>query len=238
MRYASLALASCCLAFTAIPASAAVILTDTAPAIPLYQVHNNGSQSGDSVVEGVLDAGPNLGELVLFAGSDNLSTNGSGYSQVNGPFTSLIVSLADASLVFEAIKFNLNAQGINGANGVPAFADITANVFGGVPVLFNNVELSQGNNTFYIYGDNDELFESFEFSFFSTDIDADQDGTTARAIDDIRQVDAALAAAVGVNPLTPVPEPATWALLLVGFAAAGAALRSPRRQRRLSVSYG
>ena len=71
----------------------------------------------------------------------------------------------------------------------------------------------------------------------SSDIDADQDGTTARGIDDIRQVDTALAAAVGVNPLTPVPEPATWALLLVGFAAAGAALRSPRRVRRLSASY-
>lgn len=34
----------------------------------------------------------------------------------------------------------------------------------------------------------------------------------------------------------PVPEPSTWALMLLGFGAIGAAMRSPKR-RRMSVSY-
>ena len=34
-----------------------------------------------------------------------------------------------------------------------------------------------------------------------------------------------------------VPEPATWAMLLLGFGLIGGAMRSPRRSRRLSVSY-
>ena len=228
MRNSSLAFVCCAIAFASVPAAGAVFLTDTAPAVVLDEVHNNGTQSGDPVVEGVLTSGANLGKLVLFTSSSNLSANGSGYSQVNGPFTDLMVSLADASLVFQAIKFNLNAQGINGANGIPAFADITANVFGGSPVLFNNVELGQGDNTFYIYGDNDERFDSFEFNFFSTAIDADQNGATAREIDDIRQVDAALAAALVVNPLSPVPEPAIWTLSILGFGAIGWMMRRRR----------
>jgi len=39
------------------------------------------------------------------------------------------------------------------------------------------------------------------------------------------------------NPTGAVPEPSTWALLLVGFGAAGAALRRSNRGRRLSASY-
>ena len=35
-----------------------------------------------------------------------------------------------------------------------------------------------------------------------------------------------------------VPEPATWAMFLFGFAAVGGAMRAQRRKGRLSVSYG
>jgi len=41
---------------------------------------------------------------------------------------------------------------------------------------------------------------------------------------------------VVVNATRAVPEPATWAMLLIGFAAAGSALRRPKRERRLSAS--
>jgi len=51
-------------------------------------------------------------------------------------------------------------------------------------------------------------------------------------------LDAVSVTDVAANPTSAVPEPATWAMLLIGFAAAGAALRSPRRRQRLSVSYG
>ena len=34
-----------------------------------------------------------------------------------------------------------------------------------------------------------------------------------------------------------VPEPATWAMMIVGFGAVGAALRGKRRRERVSVSY-
>lgn len=34
-----------------------------------------------------------------------------------------------------------------------------------------------------------------------------------------------------------VPEPATWGLLLLGFAAMGSAMRVSRRKQRLALSY-
>ena len=37
---------------------------------------------------------------------------------------------------------------------------------------------------------------------------------------------------------SPVPEPATWAMMLLGFGVVGAAMRSARRRQKLTVSYG
>jgi hypothetical protein len=34
-----------------------------------------------------------------------------------------------------------------------------------------------------------------------------------------------------------VPEPATWAMMLIGFGLAGGAMRSAKRRQKLSVSY-
>ena len=41
----------------------------------------------------------------------------------------------------------------------------------------------------------------------------------------------------GTLTIAPIPEPATWALLLMGFAAVGGALRSSRRKQKISVTY-
>lgn len=38
--------------------------------------------------------------------------------------------------------------------------------------------------------------------------------------------------------VAPVPEPATWALMLLGFAAVGASMRAKRRYTSLSVAHG
>ena len=40
------------------------------------------------------------------------------------------------------------------------------------------------------------------------------------------------------NLTAAVPEPATWAMMLLGFGFVGGALRSAKRRQRLTVSYG
>lgn len=40
-----------------------------------------------------------------------------------------------------------------------------------------------------------------------------------------------------VTQVSAVPEPSTWAMLLLGFFAAGGALRSARRRQKLTVTY-
>lgn len=39
------------------------------------------------------------------------------------------------------------------------------------------------------------------------------------------------------TPTTPIPEPATWAMMLLGFGLVGGAMRSAKRRQNLSVSY-
>jgi len=50
-------------------------------------------------------------------------------------------------------------------------------------------------------------------------------------------LDAVSVTDVGADPTAAVPEPATWALILLGFAAIGGALRRKNREKRLSVSF-
>lgn len=93
-----------------LPALAAVALNTspfTGPGYALTQVHNNGSQSGDNVIEGDTASGPTFGQIVTVAGSGNLTTNGFGYSQTNGPFPSLVIALSDVNSAFDALEFHV-----------------------------------------------------------------------------------------------------------------------------------
>lgn len=42
---------------------------------------------------------------------------------------------------------------------------------------------------------------------------------------------------VGQPITTPVPEPTTWAMMLLGFGFVGGAMRSAKRRQKLTVSY-
>ena len=59
---------------------------------------------------------------------------------------------------------------------------------------------------------------------------------TIRAGNDFAVDDISLSTQSIVNPLNPVPEPATWALMIVGFGMVGGAVRSSKR-RSHSVAY-
>lgn len=205
-------------AMSAASAGSASVLLNTGELSGLTQVHSTGSQGPAATVFGVTQ-GSGLG--VSITGGSPLSVSGAGYAQFDGPFSVLQYGFTSYAGGFTATNFTLFADGVNGAKGVPALVDISAYGLGGVLLkTFDNVSLDQGVNKFNIKGDNSEVFSSIAFKVYS-----DAANLNARPIGDIRHID------LDVAPLTPtgVPEPATWAMLIVGFGAIGAAMRSRRK---------
>jgi hypothetical protein len=91
------------------------------------------------------------------------------------------------------------------------------NVNGG-PIEFTNVALSgNGANKFLLTGTAGETFNTLAFVF-------------APAVDDLKQF--RLQAGSGNQ----IPEPASWAMMVVGFGGLGAVLRSKRRRQRLTFA--
>lgn len=107
---------------------------------------------------------------------------------------------------------NYNSLTINGVGGSYGLGGSTLLIPGTLPnnTLANGDQLSSNTNgVLYVYGDAGETFTSLGLSSRSNSFE----------IDNLR--------------IAAVPEPATWALMIGGFALAGAALR----RRKATVSF-
>lgn len=146
---------------------------------------------------------------VTFTSQDMLSWQGGGEAIINGEplFDDLLITFAHG---WGAVTFNL--EGPTGQED-PSFdlSNFTLNVNGGA------VEFTSGNCTFCLVDNGENKFTvtgpnitTLEFAFDTP-------------IGDIKQV--------RVRDLTtppPIPEPATWAMMILGFGGVGAVLRRRR----------
>jgi len=158
-----------------------------------------GTQAGAPVVEFTSNGGSTLLETNTGAATV-FAADGSALSQLT--FT----LLGGAS--FTAAEFNLE-QGslINSSNPLV----ITLTALGGGTSTFN-VNSPNGSNVFDIIAASGESYTSASFS------------TTNGGFADMKQLRLVLSNATGA-----VPEPATWAMMLLGFGAIGMTMR--RKQR-------
>lgn len=160
--------------------------------------------------------------LVDFTSTTTLQHSGQGgFASVDGPgnggkeagFADLTIDPQAPMDGFTKINFGMKALG-SGNNTY--YGDITLNVFGGGQVKFENVAFgTNGLDHFAIFSNDDRIFSSILFSGLATL----ENGGAAKNFESIRQVSIQLANGPAV------PEPATWAMMILGFGLVGGALR-------------
>lgn len=153
----------------------------------------------DFVVSGVV--GPaNTG--VTFTGAENLVVQGQSIEAAAGSFNFLLFTLTDPLTAFTTAEFNLDSLA-DGAVSIFAYDQFGAEFGGGFTVD------SAGANFFNVSATNGQTISSIVVM-------------SAAALDSVGQI--RLGGIVGV-----IPEPASWAMMIVGFGGVGGALRARRR---------
>lgn len=204
MRTKYLALACCAAALAASPAGAVVTVggfsLDTGSFGTGLGVHSDNTQSGTTVSGNVNGDGSD----VTFSSSTALSLTGSGEATVL-PVTG---SITDLTVLFEKAWNNITFSFAAGANG-------TFTLFVNGAALFND-----GNCSICTIGKNGQN----KFTLSGT-------GITSLAYTFDPGVDTAKQFRVeGVSDAPAVPEPATWAMMLIGFGGVGFQMRRHRRK--------
>ena len=152
---------------------------------------------------------------VTFTNSLGLLANASGQSSAtngSGTLTGTTSVVIASGFKFDAISFNL--QGTPG-NALPEATSVFVEALNGGNVVGSGTLNLGGNgeNRIRIIGDAGEIFTGFRITL----------GPTGGTVDSISQVRIGGVAAIPGGPA--VPEPATWAMMLGGFAMLGAAAR-------------
>jgi hypothetical protein len=186
-------------------------------------VHNNNGTTSGTTVSGEL--GQNSGVDVLFTGTTTngnelLLSNGQGQAKLSGALntgtsnpndtfalTSFNLALENNSL-FDWIELSLMGEGtvsfsLLDSNGTTFTSDATGNFI---------YDLTNGQNKFAFQAINGQSIAGLSFT------------VNGPGVSNVSQIRISPAAAEGA-----VPEPATWAMMLVGFGAVGFSMRRRRR---------
>ncbi|UUR08243.1 PEPxxWA-CTERM sorting domain-containing protein [Sphingomonas glaciei] len=210
LMLSALASAAIATATIATPAQATITITTDQQtgqgAIVLLPVNQTGTQ-----VMGETQAGYKLN----FTSTQQITTPANGQARiqaVTGDLNNILITAADGGS-FEFIEFNLFSG--SGANlvatitGLDQFGNAYSYVFGD-----DARENVSGENFFFAATDTLQSIKSIGFT------------STGGGFADIRQI------RVGPGAIAAVPEPGTWALMLIGFGGIGASLRR-RRARQI-----
>lgn len=233
MRKAMIAAVLIGLAGSAAPALAATMLGTTGT--PLSEtIHNSNGAAVDGNL--ITLASDPSGYLIDYSSTGILHYNGSsgGFAQVTGPGAGGGTGFADLtitpqSVTFTEFKFNMQIPASVGSfeapNGYKTNFTFGTTVFftNGLSQFFNvDVGAGNGENRFLISAGLDEFINKIVFSNLVGVSTKNNDPTLTNSynFDSIRQA--------SFNAVSPVPEPATWALFILGFGAIGAMLRRRR----------
>lgn len=217
-----------------------------APALAATMLGTNGTpldekikNSHGAAVDGMFmtfESDPS-GYLVDYLSSSTLHYNGNsgGFAQVTGPGAGGGTGFADLTILPQAVtfsefKFNLALPAAVGSfnppNGYKTDFSFGTTVFfaaGGSQFFDVDVGAGNGENRFLISAGLGEEISRIVFSNLVGTSTKNNSPTLINGynFDAIRQV--------SFNALSPVPEPATWALFILGFGAIGAMLRRRRQ---------
>jgi hypothetical protein len=193
---------------TAAPAAADIVFTQGNVAGSLDTVLLSGGAL-DTFVNGTVGSN---NTAVLFTGTENIISPSSGQARIeaaDGTLNSLNFNLTTANLGFLAAEFNLNAS-VDGNTTITV-----TDQFGNQQAFFNIS--AAGENFFNLRAINGQVINNVLI--------------TSTNLADIRQV--RIGDVVRYTPnvpgSVPIPEPATWGLMIIGFGGVGALLRNRRR---------
>jgi hypothetical protein len=199
--------AAMAIAATATPASAAITVCASAGCVqPSSNLLFNNATTGLSITSG-LNNSPQIVRLNSNEAIQGIASGQARVTGVDGNLTFLEI-LLDPSGTFSQIEFNLNAA----ANGTA-----TLSFFG----VGNNL-LNVGNTNFAINASGQNFFAAFNETISRVTI------SSTSQLTDVRQIRIG-----GFAAASAVPEPSTWALMLLGFGGMGVAMRRTRRQATL-----
>ena len=251
MRYSGIA-ALVLSSMAALPAAATTFITGTTtvqgvtltfgphPTDLSDKIKGNGAVNGTD-----LPLITDSGFLVDFTSPTSLhQSGGAGFAAVTGVangnnnagFSSLTITPRPSDPMthyvgvngFDAINFALSSLG---RGNHAYYGDVVLNLLGGGAITFSNVEFdTNGNQHFGISSNDNRIFSSITFDNLWS---FNQDGVRldAQKFDSIRQVSIDLANSRGGG----VPEPATWAMMIMGFGAIGGTMRIRGRKVRTAV---
>lgn len=199
----------CVISAISMPASAAEVLNGN-NSLPLMVHADPSMPSVGTTVYGITD--PGIG--VAFTGNSILQiTGGMGYAQINDASSTdgqvlddLSFTLTNYAFGFTGLEFTIQYEQNTGSQSI---LTIFADFLDGAPsqsFVINPV--GNGAKDFRVLAQGTEVFSRIRL-------------VSDNAFDQIKQTDIRLAAA-------PVPEPATWAMMILGFGLIGAATRRKR----------
>jgi hypothetical protein len=223
MRFQTLAAAAALTVGFAFSHAASAAILIQAGNVPgnLATVHLDGTDDGsDEIVNGSVNGGGALGDVgVVITGLEDItvSANGGGQGQAwvvstDGLFRSLDFRLA-SGFTFGALEFDLNAPN---AKGPPPKWDVNISGFG-INGEFKTVLLEDITNNSFINVWTSGFSRLEHVTFSMADGSPDLIGVGHIRVGDVAAV---------------VPEPATWAMMIMGFGGVGALMR----RRRLAVA--